>query len=132
MSSQDTPEENLPAERAADDNEHGAVAVPGEEHPFADPGLPPHEHRIQDIDERAARRSERAVALMFTLSMLATVAFIASFVAVPVDKSIYVFPLGHISALNFALGMTLGVALFCIGAGGGGGGSAPRFQGGAV
>ncbi|TLS41298.1 Rieske (2Fe-2S) protein [Streptomyces montanus] len=117
MSSQDTPEENLPAEQGADDNEHGAVAVPGQRDPFADPGLPPHEHRIQDIDERAARRSERAVAFLFTLSMLATVAFIASFVVVPGDKSIYVFPLGHISALNFALGMTLGVALFCIGAG---------------
>lgn len=115
MSSQETPQENLPAERA--DDEHGAVAVPGEKHPFADPGLPPHEHRIQDIDERAAKRSERTVALLFTLSMLSTVAFIAAFVAIPVDKSIYVFPLGRISALNFALGMTLGVALFAIGAG---------------
>ncbi|MFD8780373.1 Rieske 2Fe-2S domain-containing protein, partial [Streptomyces sp. NPDC059916] len=28
-----------------------------------------------------------------------------------------IWPIGHISALNFALGMTLGVALFCIGAG---------------
>ena len=116
MSSQDIPEEKLPAERGADD-EHGAVAVPGEKDPFADPGLPPHEHRIQDIDERAASRSERVVALMFTLSMLATAGFIAAFVAIPIDRSVYIFPLGNISALNFALGMTLGVALFCIGAG---------------
>lgn len=49
--------------------------------------------------------------------MLATIAFIAAFVAIDVDKSVYIFPLGHISALNFALGMTLGVALFAIGAG---------------
>ncbi|GAA2363926.1 Rieske 2Fe-2S domain-containing protein [Streptomyces cuspidosporus] len=49
--------------------------------------------------------------------MVATIAFIASFVALPVDKIIYVFPLGHISALNFALGLTLGIALFTIGAG---------------
>ncbi|MER5442204.1 Rieske 2Fe-2S domain-containing protein [Streptomyces sp. NPDC002790] len=113
MSSQDIPEENLPTEQAAE--EHGSVAVKDE--PFADPGLPPHEHRVQDIDERAAKRSERVVAFLFTVSMLATIGFIASYVTIDVDTSVYIFPLGHISALNFALGTTLGVALFCIGAG---------------
>ncbi|MEU7060527.1 Rieske 2Fe-2S domain-containing protein [Streptomyces sp. NPDC046197] len=115
MSSQDIPEENLPAEQGA--HEHGAVSVADERNPFADPGLPPHEHRIQDIDERAAKRSERTVALLFTVSMLATLGFIASYVTIPADKSIFVFPIGHISALNFALGLTLAVALFTIGAG---------------
>jgi ubiquinol-cytochrome c reductase iron-sulfur subunit len=114
MSSQDIPEENLPAEQG---HAPGVVSVADEKNPFADPGLPPHEHRIQDIDERAAKRSERAVALLFTVSMLATVGFIASYVTIDVDKSIYVFPIGHLSALNFALGLTLGVALFSIGAG---------------
>ncbi len=114
MSSQEIPEENLPTEQAP---AHGAVGVADERNPFADPGLPPHEHRVQDIDERAARRSERVVALLFTVSMLATVGFIASYVAIPADQVIYVFPLGHISALNFALGLTLGTALFTIGAG---------------
>jgi len=113
MSSQDIPEENLPAEQDA----HGAVSVADEKDPFADPGLPPHEHRVQDIDERAAKRSERVVAMLFTVSMLATVGFIASYVAIPHDKAIYVFPIGHINALNFALGLTLGLALFAIGAG---------------
>ncbi|MFK4146752.1 Rieske 2Fe-2S domain-containing protein [Streptomyces sp. NPDC004065] len=116
MSSQDIPEENLPAEQAAE-HRHGAVSVADEKHPFADPGLPPHEPRIQDVDERAAKRSERTVALLFTISMLATVGFIASYVTIPHDKSIFVFPIGHINALNFALGLTLGVALFAIGAG---------------
>lgn len=114
MSSQDIPEENLPAEQG---HARGAVGVADDKDPFADPGLPPHEHRVQDIDERAAKRSERAVAFLFTLSMLATVGFIASYVAIPHDKAIYVFPIGHINALNFALGLTLGVALFAIGAG---------------
>ncbi|MEV1083046.1 Rieske 2Fe-2S domain-containing protein [Streptomyces sp. NPDC050211] len=113
MSSQDIPEENLPAEQ----DTHGAVGVADEKHPFADPGLPPHEHRVQDIDERAAKRSERTVAMLFTVSMLATVGFIAAYVTIPADKSVYIFPLGHISGLNFALGMTLGIALFAIGAG---------------
>ncbi|WP_328909739.1 Rieske (2Fe-2S) protein [Streptomyces sp. NBC_00234] len=112
MSSQEIPEEILPVEQ---DTAHGAVKVADD--PFADPGLPAHKPRIQDIDERAARRSERAVAFMFTLSMLATVAFIASYVIFPVDKIVFIWPFGHVSALNFSLGLTLGVALFCIGAG---------------
>jgi ubiquinol-cytochrome c reductase iron-sulfur subunit len=111
MSSHDIPEDNLPARQDT------ALAVPDEDDPFADPGLPPHEARIQDIDEQAAKRSERAVAFLFTLSMLATVGFIAAYFAVPKDKSIYVFPIGHVNGLNFALGLTLGVALFTIGAG---------------
>ncbi|MEU3689244.1 cytochrome bc1 complex Rieske iron-sulfur subunit [Streptomyces narbonensis] len=112
MSSQEIPEENLPA---GQDTAHGAVKVLDD--PFADPGLPPHKPRIQDIDERAARRSERAVAFMFVLSMLATVGFIASYVIFPVDKIVYIWPFGRVSALNFALGWTLGLALFFIGAG---------------
>ncbi|MBW1601642.1 Rieske (2Fe-2S) protein [Streptomyces sp. JJ66] len=106
-------DENLPAEGSAP----GTAAEKADGNPFADPGLPPHDDRIQDIDERAAKRSERTVALLFLVSMLATVAFIASYVIIPVDRYVYLFPLGHIQALNFALGLTLGVALFCIGAG---------------
>ncbi|MEE1769035.1 Rieske 2Fe-2S domain-containing protein [Streptomyces sp. JV185] len=112
MSSQEIPEENLPAEQAP-----AHTAVESASDPFADPGLPAHKPRIQDIDERAAKRSERAVAFMFTLSMLATIGFIASYVIFPVDKIVYIWPFGHVSALNFSLGLTLGVALFAIGAG---------------
>ncbi len=49
--------------------------------------------------------------------MLATVGFIAAYVIFPVDEITYIWPFGHVSALNFWLGLTLGVALFCIGAG---------------
>ncbi|MFI6050377.1 Rieske 2Fe-2S domain-containing protein [Streptomyces violascens] len=111
MSSQEN-SESLPEAQAT---AHGAVETAGD--PFADPGLPAHKPRIQDIDERAAKRSERAVAFLFFLSMVATVGFIASYVIFPVDKIVFIFPFGHVSVLNFALGMTLGVALFCIGAG---------------
>jgi ubiquinol-cytochrome c reductase iron-sulfur subunit len=114
MSSQNIPEENLPAEQ---DTAHGAVDVADDKHPFADPGLPPHEPRIQDIDERAAKRSERTVALLFTVSMLATIGFIVAFVAIPIDRPVYIFAVGNVSALNFALGVTLGLSLFSIGAG---------------
>ncbi|MFD5416021.1 cytochrome bc1 complex Rieske iron-sulfur subunit [Streptomyces nojiriensis] len=113
MSSQEIPEDkHLPSEQG--DAHHG-VAVADD--PFADPGLPVHKPRIQDIDEQAAKRSERTVAMLFILSMLATIGFIASYVIFPVDKIVYIFPIGKVSALNFSLGMTLGVALFCIGAG---------------
>ncbi|MFG3283832.1 Rieske 2Fe-2S domain-containing protein [Streptomyces sp. NPDC048111] len=111
MSSQEN-SESLPEAQAT---AHGAVETAGD--PFADPGLPAHKPRVQDIDERAAKRSERAVAFLFFLSMVATVGFIASYVIFPVDKIVFIFPFGHVSVLNFALGLTLGVALFCIGAG---------------
>jgi ubiquinol-cytochrome c reductase iron-sulfur subunit len=111
--SHDVPEENLPGRR---EGAHGEAATRAE-NPFADPGLPPHEPRMQDIDERAAKRSERVVALLFTVSMLATIGFIIAYVLIPIDQYILVWPLGEISALNFTLGLTLGTALFCIGAG---------------
>ncbi|GAA3859779.1 Rieske 2Fe-2S domain-containing protein [Streptomyces sedi] len=106
----DVSDDHLPGERRS-----GELAVLDD--PFADPGLPPHEHRRQDIDERAAKRSERTVALLFTVSMLATIGFIVAYVAIPIDRIVYIWPIGHISGLNFALGTTLGTALFCIGAG---------------
>ena len=108
MSSQDNTEK-LPEEHG-----RGVAATVA---PFADPGLPPHQPRRQDIDERAAKRSERTVALLFLVSMLGTIGFIASYVTIDVDTIVYIWPIGHVSALNFALGTTLGVALFCIGAG---------------
>lgn len=106
------PEENLPAARGANGTE---TAVHRD--PFANPGHREHEYRRQDIDEKAAKHSERVVAGLFTLSMLGTIAFIASFVIFPVDKYVYIFPLGHVSALNFSLGISLAAALLGIGFG---------------
>ncbi|HET9170205.1 MAG TPA: Rieske 2Fe-2S domain-containing protein [Actinospica sp.] len=108
------------------DEEHGAVAVEEEhghgvvaENPFADPGLPAHQPRLTDIDEKVARKSERIVAGLFLLSAVATIAFMVCYTEVPNNTSSIVnfFPLGAMSASNFALGLTLGVALFAMGAG---------------
>ncbi len=77
-----------------------------------DPGMAPHEHRRADVDPAAERRAERQVSGMFTLSALATVAFVVAFFTVPADASF----LG-IGAQNAALGGSLGLALFLIGAG---------------
>ncbi|GAA0403693.1 ubiquinol-cytochrome c reductase iron-sulfur subunit [Streptomyces luteireticuli] len=113
MSSQEHSEAALPSERG--DTREGTVAT-GRSDPFANPGLPPHEPRVQDVDERAAKRSERVVAFLFTVSMLATIAFIVAYVTIPVDRSVYLFPIGRVSAANITLGTSLGVALFCLGA----------------
>jgi ubiquinol-cytochrome c reductase iron-sulfur subunit len=101
---------------AAHEHGHGVVA---EGNPFADPGLPEHLPRLTDIDERAAKRSERIVAGLFTLSAVSMIAFMVCYTEVPNNTSSIVdfFPLGAMSASNFALGVTLGVALFAMGAG---------------
>ncbi|NYI07025.1 ubiquinol-cytochrome c reductase iron-sulfur subunit [Allostreptomyces psammosilenae] len=96
--------------------EGGQVATVVED-PLGDPGLPPHEHRPTDVDPRAERRAERQISLLFVLSMLATIAFIAVYVGVPKDRIEYVFPLGDVGLQNLLLGVTLGLALFFIGAG---------------
>jgi len=106
--------------------EHGAVAV--EEHghgvvaegdPFHDPGLPEHHPRLTDIEPKAAKRAERIVAGLFVLSAIATIAFMVCYTEIPNNRQTLVnfFPIGAVSASNFALGVTLGVALFSMGAG---------------
>jgi ubiquinol-cytochrome c reductase iron-sulfur subunit len=101
---------------AAHEHGHGVVA---EGNPFADPGLPEHLPRLTDIDEKAAKRSERIVAGLFMLSAISTIAFMVCYTEVPNNTSSIVnfFPLGAMSASNFSLGLTLGVALFAMGAG---------------
>jgi ubiquinol-cytochrome c reductase iron-sulfur subunit len=110
-----------------DEHGHGAVAVDEHGHahvapsgdPFADPGLPEHHPRLTDIDEKAAKRSERIVAGLFILSAVATIAFMVCYTQIPNNRQTLVnfFPIGPMSASNFALGICLGVALFSMGAG---------------
>ncbi|MGQ0466040.1 MAG: cytochrome bc1 complex Rieske iron-sulfur subunit [Sporichthyaceae bacterium] len=100
----------------SDDHGHGHSPVPSD-HPFADPGLPHHAPRRTDVDPRAANRAERQVAALFTLSTLLTFAFIVCFVTIDKDESIRIVTLGTVNALNFALGVTLGLSLLCIGVG---------------
>lgn len=109
MSSHDIPEENLPAEQAAPHRSTGVAR----ETPLTNPGQPPQEPRVQALDEQATKRSERIATLRFTLSMLASVAVVASFVAINIGRPVYIFALGRISAPNLALG----ASLFAIGVG---------------
>jgi ubiquinol-cytochrome c reductase iron-sulfur subunit len=103
------------AEVAQGHEAHGAVELA--EDPFANPGLEPYRPRLTDIDEKAARRAERQVAALFMLSAVATIAFMAAYTLIPRDAVVNFFPLGAVSASNFALGTLLGVAMFSMGAG---------------
>lgn len=79
--------------------------------------LPVHVLRRADVDPIAAARAERQVAIMFMLSAVFTVLAVIAFFAIPVDLYIRVPGPGVTSASNFALGITLGLAIFLIGTG---------------
>lgn len=100
---------------SSDSGPHGEVtttAATGAGDPIPDPGIPPHEPRLTDIDERAAKRAERQVATMFGLAALLGVAFVVLYVVVPKDAAFLGFGASH-----FGLGLTLGLALLLIGVG---------------
>jgi ubiquinol-cytochrome c reductase iron-sulfur subunit len=84
---------------------------------FENPGLPAHHHRMGDTDPIAARRAERQVATLFLISMVATVGFIVAYFAVGDHDVVFVPGMGRVGAQNLWFGLTLGLSLFCIGAG---------------
>lgn len=77
----------------------------------------PHELRRTDIDARAAKRAERQVATMFAASALFTVLFVVSFVGIDPSTLLILPIIGTTYALNVAMGVTMGLAIFLIGAG---------------
>ncbi len=84
---------------------------------FENPGLPAHHHRMGDTDPLAARRAERQVATLFLISMVATIGFIVTYFAVGDGEYLEIPGQGRIGAQNLLFGVTLGLSLFCIGAG---------------
>jgi ubiquinol-cytochrome c reductase iron-sulfur subunit len=84
---------------------------------YANPGLPTHVYRRSDIDPKAAARREREVATFFGLSTLGTLLFIVAYFAIkPAEKSGDEL-LEAVGLSTRLLGLGLGLALFCIGAG---------------
>ncbi len=92
---------------AHDDN---VLVVP--EEPIANPGLPEHVWRPTDVDPAQEKRAERQVAALFGLSAVFTILFAVSYFAVQKDDTF-----AGLGASNLALGLTLGLALLCIGVG---------------
>jgi ubiquinol-cytochrome c reductase iron-sulfur subunit len=84
---------------------------------FENPGLVPHHHRMGDTDPLAARKAERQVATLFTISMIGTVLFIVAYFAVGKNDTVFIPAMGRVGAQNLVFGLTLGISLFCIGAG---------------
>lgn len=80
--------------------------------PIGDPGLPEHQWRPTDVDPAQERRAERQVAGMFGLAAVLALAFCVFYFAIGNDVTFLRF-----SALNFALGMSLGLSLLLIGVG---------------
>ncbi len=80
--------------------------------PIGDPGIPEHQYRPTDVDPAQERRAERQVSGMFGLAAALAVAFCVFYFVIDKDETF----LGW-SALNFALGATLGLSLTLIGVG---------------
>jgi ubiquinol-cytochrome c reductase iron-sulfur subunit len=84
---------------------------------FENPGLPAHHHRMGDTDPKAAKRAEKQVATLFGISMIATVAFIVFYFSLSQKTIVFIPGMGRVYAQNLLFGLSLGISLFCIGAG---------------
>jgi len=69
--------------------------------PLADPGLPEHIHRKADTDPIAAKRAERQVAVLFSLSAVGTLLFIYSFFFIDEDAQQLGIGIGIAASLLF-------------------------------
>lgn len=110
------PDEPTGSEPARLDQGHvqGTGGVPEQ---FANPGLPPHVLRNADRDEKAAKRAERQVALLFLLSILGTVLFLVAYFAVDTKTKVPIPVTGEMSLSNLLLGLGLAFSLLGIGLG---------------
>ncbi|PWD49854.1 ubiquinol-cytochrome C reductase [Serinibacter arcticus] len=91
---------------ALDPLSHGEGAVDR----FPDPGLPEHKHRLSDKSEANAKRVERQVALIFGLSVLASIGGVVGYFAFPVGST-----LGSVQASTLSIGLGLGIGMLGIG-----------------
>jgi ubiquinol-cytochrome c reductase iron-sulfur subunit len=84
---------------------------------LSDPGLPEHVHRRADVDPVAEKTAERQVAILFLVSALGTIGFIAAFIWVPTTSFIFIPVLGDTNAQQLFLGLGLAAATLFIGLG---------------
>jgi ubiquinol-cytochrome c reductase iron-sulfur subunit len=111
MTTSDNGSPNVPA---PGHGEHGISAdLPRQSlEPIDDPGMQSHQWRPTDVDQKLERRAELYISGMFMLATLLLVLFCVAYFAVEPEQTF----LGW-SALNFALGASLGGALLLMGAG---------------
>jgi ubiquinol-cytochrome c reductase iron-sulfur subunit len=84
---------------------------------FKDPGLPEHAHRQTDVSEIHAKRAERQVAILFSISAIGTVLTIASYIYIKPGQFIFIPVLGDLDAHQLFLGLGLAISLLFIGLG---------------
>ena len=84
---------------------------------FENPGLPPHVPRRADVDPKAADRASLQVVVLFTLSALASIAFVVAYYAIDPGLKGYVLGIGEMNLFHLALGVTMGISLLGIGLG---------------
>jgi ubiquinol-cytochrome c reductase iron-sulfur subunit len=84
--------------------------------PVPDPGHEEHLPRLTDVDEKAADRATRQVAMMFGLVPVLAIAFVVIYFGVP--RTMFIdFGFLHTNLKNLGLGLTAGLALLLIGVG---------------
>ncbi len=89
---------------------HGAHDTITHPERFADPGVPEHTTRLADRDPQAAKRAERAIVLLFTLSILGTIGTLVAYFAFRPDGTTE-----GVRLSNLLLGVGLAVSLLGIG-----------------
>ncbi len=102
---------------ATHDNNAPARLAEVTEDRFANPGLPPHQPRHADVDEKAARRAATQVVALFTLSALASIAFLVIYFAMDPKLKGSLIGIGELNLYHAALGVTMGLSLLGIGLG---------------
>ncbi|UFU04834.1 cytochrome bc1 complex Rieske iron-sulfur subunit [Ruania halotolerans] len=78
---------------------------------FENPGIAPHRPRLGDEDAKAAKRSERQVAVLFTISILATIGAIVGYAVYPVSAT----DASNLRMNTLVLGLGLGLGMLGIG-----------------
>jgi ubiquinol-cytochrome c reductase iron-sulfur subunit len=85
---------------------------------FENPGLPAHQHRLADIDAKAAKRAERQVATLFLVSILGTIGALVAYFAVKFEGDLaFDVYMQRVQLSNLLLGLGMFLGLFGIGAG---------------
>ena len=84
---------------------------------FLNPGMPHHVPRMSDLSEDAAKRAEKQVAALFTISIVSTLLFVVFYFAIPIETTVFIPGIGMMGASHVALGVTLAFGLLGIGLG---------------
>ncbi|WP_425956871.1 Rieske 2Fe-2S domain-containing protein [Xylanimonas sp. McL0601] len=105
MSESNTP--TNPSHEIGHRHDGGALVHPDR---FPDPGVPAHKPRLTDTDPAAAKRAERIIVILFSLSSLGTIASLVAYFAVRPDGTT-----AGVRLSTLLLGVCLAVSLLGIG-----------------